>query len=151
VSEAVTEVQGLTGLEQMQRIAAGDVPPPPIATTLDFGVVSVEHGRAVFTGHPGEDHYNPIGVVHGGYAATLLDSALGCAVHTTLEPGEAYTTLSLEAKFVRPMTRDTGVVVAAADVVHRGRRQATAEARLTAEADGKLLAHGTSTCLVIAG
>ena len=114
-------------------------------------MVEVEHGRAVFDGLPGEEHYNPIGVVHGGYAATLLDSALGCAVHTTLEAGEAYTTLTLETKFVRPITRETGRVQATAEVVHRGRRQATAEARLTAVDSGKLLAHATATCMVIPG
>jgi uncharacterized protein (TIGR00369 family) len=138
----------LSGLEFMRRIEAGEIPPPPIATTLNIGMVSVDHGRAVFEGLPGTEHYNPIGVVHGGYAATLLDSALGCAVHTTLEPGEGYTTLTLETKFVRPVTGDTGAVRAAAEVVHRGRRQATAEAKLIAAGSGKLLAHATSTCLV---
>jgi uncharacterized protein (TIGR00369 family) len=147
---SVEAAEGLSGLEFMRRIASGDLPQPPIAATLDFGVISVEHGRAAFTGNPSEQHYNPIGVVHGGYAATLLDSALGCAVHTTLEPGEAYTTLTLEIKFVRPITRDTGTVNATAEVVHRGRRQATAEARLTDAETGKLLAHASSTCLVIA-
>jgi uncharacterized protein (TIGR00369 family) len=148
---SVTAPEGLSGLELMRRFASGELPPPPIAVTLDFGVVSVDHGHAVFSGNPGEEHYNPIGVVHGGYAATLLDSALGCAVHTTLAPGEAYTTLTLETKFVRPLTANTGVVHASAEVVHRGRRQATAEGRLTAADDGKLLAHATSTCLVIPG
>ena len=118
--------------------------------TLNMSIASVEAGRAAFEAEPGEEHYNPIGVVHGGYAATVLDSALGCAVHTTLAAGEAYTTLSLETKFVRPITRENERVRAAADVVHRGRRQATAEARLTDVATGKLLAHATTTCLVIA-
>jgi uncharacterized protein (TIGR00369 family) len=139
----------LTGLEQMRRIASGEAAPPSMAVLLNFSVVGVEHGRAVFDGLPGEDHYNPIGVVHGGYAATLLDSALGCAVHTTLAAGEAYTTLTLETKFVRAVTRDTGRVRATAEVVHRGRRQATAEARLTAVESEKLLAHATATCMVI--
>jgi uncharacterized protein (TIGR00369 family) len=103
----------------------------------------------VFEGEPGEEHYNPIGVVHGGYAATLLDSALGCAVHTTLPAGVSYTTLSLEVKFVRPLTREVERVRAAAEVVHRGRRQATADARLTDAETGKLLAHATATCLII--
>ena len=140
---------GLSGLDFMRKLEAGEIPPPPIALTLGIGMVSVEHGRAVFEGRPGEEHYNPIGVVHGGYAATLLDSALGCAVHTTLEPGEAYTTLTLETKFVRPVTGDTGPIRAEAEVVHRGRRQATAEARLVSVNGGKLLAHATSTCLVM--
>ena len=99
-------------------------------------------GRAVFEGEPGEEHYNPIGVVHGGYAATLLDSALGCAVHTTLPAGVGYTSLGLEAKYVRPITRDTGRVLCEAQVLYRGRRQATSEAKLTAADSGKLLAHG---------
>jgi uncharacterized protein (TIGR00369 family) len=107
-------------------------------------------GRAVFEGEPGEEHYNPIGVVHGGYASTLLDSALGCAVQTTLEAGEAYTTLSLEVKMLRPITRETGRVRAEATVVHRGRRQATAEARLLAVDTGKVLASGTTTCMILA-
>ena len=142
-------VESLSGLDFMRRIGAGEIPPPPIAVTLNMGMVSVDHGRAVFEGRPGEEHYNPIGVVHGGYAATLLDSALGCAVHTTLDAGEAYTTLTLETKFVRPITGDTGLVRAEAEVVHRGRRQATAEAKLIAVSSGKLLAHATSTCLVL--
>ncbi len=147
MTDAVLE-PALTGLQQMRRIASGEVPPPSMGVLLNFSVVGVEHGRAVFDGLPGEEHYNPIGVVHGGYAATLLDSALGCAVHSTLEAGEAYTTLALETKFVRAVTRDTGRVRATAEVVHRGRRQATAEARLTAVESGKLLAHATATCMV---
>jgi uncharacterized protein (TIGR00369 family) len=138
----------LAGLEYMHRVIAGELPPPPIAVTLRMGIVEVEEGRAVFAGEPGEEHYNPIGVVHGGYAATLLDSAIGCAVHTTLPAGTAYTTLTLEAKFVRPITRETGSVRCEAMVVHRGRRQATAEARLI-DGDGRLLAHGTGTCMIL--
>jgi len=133
----------------MRALRDGSIPPPPIAVTMGFRPIEIEEGRVAFAGDPGEEHYNPIGVVHGGWASTLLDSALGCAVHTTFPQGAAYTTLTLEAKFVRPITRDTGRVRAEAEVVHRGRRQATAEARLVAEADGKLLAHGTSTCMVI--
>ena len=140
----------MTGIEYMRAIVAGDVPPPPIAVTLRFGPVEVEEGRAVFSGEPGEEHYNPIGVVHGGYAATLLDSALGCAVHTTLEAGVGYTSLGLEAKYVRPITRDTGRVLCEANVLYRGRRQATSEATLTAADSGKLLAHGSATCMILA-
>ena len=114
-----------------------------------MSMVSVDYGRAIFEGEPGEEHYNPIGVVHGGYAATVLDSALGCAVHTTLEAGEAYTTLTLETKFVRAISRDNARVRAEAEVVHRGRRHATAEARLTDVETGKLLAHATTTCMVM--
>jgi uncharacterized protein (TIGR00369 family) len=147
--ESVAAAAGLSGLEYMRMIAAGEIPPPPIAVTLNFRMASVDNGSAVFEAEPGEEHYNPIGVVHGGYAATLLDSALGCAVHTTLAAGEAYTTLTLETKFVRAITRENERVRAAAEVAHRGRRQATAEARLTDVASGKLLAHATSTCLVM--
>jgi uncharacterized protein (TIGR00369 family) len=139
----------LAGLDYMQALIAGRIPPPPIAVTMNFTPVEVEDGHAVFQGRPGEEHYNPIGVVHGGYASTLLDSALGCAVHTTLPVGSAYTTLTLEVKLVRPITRDTGAVRAVADVVHRGRRQQTAEAKLFAVESGKLLATGTSTCMIL--
>jgi uncharacterized protein (TIGR00369 family) len=139
----------MSGLEYMRAIVDGEVPPPPIAVTMRMRPVELHEGRVVFEGEPGEEHYNPIGVVHGGYASTLLDSALGCAVHTMLPAGVAYTSLGLEAKFVRPITRDTGKVLCAAEVVHRGRRQATAEARLTAAESGKLLAHGMSTCMIL--
>jgi uncharacterized protein (TIGR00369 family) len=138
----------LSGLEYVEAIQAGEVPPPPIAVVMNMAMVEVSEGRAIFEGEPGEEHYNPIGVVHGGYASTLLDSALGCAVHTTLPVGVAYTTLTLEAKFLRSITRDTGRVRAEAEVIHRGRKQATVEARLTAVDSGKLLATGTSTCLI---
>jgi uncharacterized protein (TIGR00369 family) len=139
----------MAGLEYMEAVTNGEVPPPPIAVVMRFSPIEVSEGHAVFTGKPGEDFYNPIGVVHGGYAATLLDSALGCSVHTTLAKGEAYTSLGLEAKYVRPITRDTGEVRCESHVVHRGRRQATAEAKLTDVANGKLLAHGTTTCMIM--
>jgi uncharacterized protein (TIGR00369 family) len=139
----------MTGMEYMRAIVAGTLPPPPIAVTLRMGPIELDEGRAVFAGDPGEEHYNPIGVVHGGYAATLLDSALGCAVHTTLPAGVGYTSLGLEAKFVRPITRDTGRVLCEANVLYRGRKQATAEANLTAADTGKLLAHGVATCMIL--
>jgi uncharacterized protein (TIGR00369 family) len=139
----------LSGLDYMRSVLAGEIPPPPIAVTLRMAVTQISDGRAAFEGEPGEEHYNPIGVVHGGYAATMLDSAIGCAVHTTLPAGVAYTTLTLEVKFVRPIGRGTGVVRADAEVLHRGRRQATAQARLVAASTGKLLAHGTGTCMIL--
>lgn len=139
----------MAGLDYMQAVVDGDVPPPPIAVTMNFAVVEVAEGHAVFDGLPGEEHYNPIGVVHGGYASTLLDSALGCAVHTTLAVGEAYTTLTLEVKLVRPITRETGAVQSIAEVTYRGRRQAVSEAKLIAIDSGKLLATGTSTCMIL--
>jgi len=138
----------MSGLEYMEAILAGELPPPPIAVTMRMGPSEVEEGRAVFSGEPGEEHYNPIGVVHGGYAATLLDTALGCAVHTTLPAGVGYTSLGLEAKYVRPITRDTGRVLCEAKVLYRGRRQATSEANLTAAESGKLLAHGVATSMI---
>jgi uncharacterized protein (TIGR00369 family) len=139
----------LSGLEYIRAVADGELPPPPIAVLMRMTPVSFEEGRAVFEGAPAEEHYNPIGVVHGGYASTLLDSALGCAVHTTLPAGVAYTTQTLEVKFVRAITRETGTVRAEAEVVHRGRRQATAQARLVQASTGKLLAHATTTCLIL--
>lgn len=139
----------MTGMEYMTAIVSGELPPPPIAVTMQLRPIELEQGRVVFEGIPGEEHYNPIGVVHGGYAATLLDSALGCAVHTTLPAGVGYTSLGLEAKYVRPVTRDTGRVLCEANVLYRGRKQATAEATLTAESSGKLLASGTATCMIL--
>lgn len=138
----------MAGLDYMRALVAGELPPAPIAVTMNMRPTELEEGRVVFAGLPGEEHYNPIGVVHGGYAATILDSVLGCAVHTTLPVGIAYTSLGLEVKYVRPITRDTGRVRCEGVVVHRGRRQATAEARLTAEDSGKLLATGTSTLMI---
>jgi uncharacterized protein (TIGR00369 family) len=138
-----------SGLETIKAIFAGRLPPPPIAELMGFRGVEVELGRAVFDFEPGPQHYNPIGSVHGGVAMTLLDSAMGCAVHTTLPAGVGYTTQTLEVKFVRPITRDSGVLRCEAEVIHRGRRQATVEGKLLSE-DGKLLAHGTSTCMILA-
>ena len=139
----------MSGIEYMRAIVAGEVPPPPIAVTMSLRPIELEEGHVVFAGEPGEEHYNPIGVVHGGYAATLLDSALGCAVHTTLPAGVAYTSLGLEVKYVRPISRDTGRVLCEASVIYRGRRQATSEAVVTAADSGKALASGTSTCMVL--
>ncbi|MGA8744480.1 MAG: PaaI family thioesterase [Solirubrobacterales bacterium] len=141
----------MSGIQYMQAIVDGELPPPPIAVTMRMRPIELEQGRVVFEGEPGEEHYNPIGVVHGGYAATLLDSALGCAVHTTLAAGLAYTSLGVEVKFVRPITRDSGTLRCAAEVAYRGRRQATAQAAITASESGKLLAHGSATCMILGG
>jgi len=138
----------MSGIEYMRAIISGEIPRPPIAWSLDFGLAEVEEGRAVFTLTPREFHYNPIGVVHGGVAATLLDSAMGCAVHSLLPAGVGYTTLELKVNFLRALTRDTGPVRAEATVLHAGKRTALAEARLVDEA-GKLLAHATSTCMIL--
>jgi uncharacterized protein (TIGR00369 family) len=125
-----------------------DIPHAPVAELLGFDLIDLGEGRASFRMDPGERHYNPLGTVHGGIAATLLDSAMGVAVHTTLGEGETYTTLELKVNYVRAITQDTGPVVATGSVIHRGGRVATAEARLT-DANGRLLAHGTSTCLIM--
>ena len=141
------QVKHLSGLEFLQGILEGRFPPPLIGAALKFELVEVEHGRAVFEGVPEFAFYNPIGVVHGGYAATLLDSCMGCAVHTTLPAGQAYTTLEFKINFVRPMTDKTGLVRAEGRVIHPGNRAATAEGSLY-DARGKLLAHATTTCLI---
>ena len=140
---------GLSGLDYLKLFVEGKRPPPPMASTLDFTMSEVEEGRAVFVGQPAEFHYNPIGVVHGGYAMTLLDSAMGCAVQSVLAAGEGYTSLETNVNFVRPITLETGRVRCEGTVLHRGGRVATAEGKLIAESSGKLLAHGTTTCLVI--
>jgi len=138
-------------LELFDAMIRGELEPAPIAKLMGFELVEATEGRAVFESVPSGELYNPIGTVHGGYAATLLDSALGCAVHTTLGPGEAYTTLGLEVKYVRAITVDTGLVRVVGEVEHRGRRQATATARLTAVETDKLLAHGSTTCIITSG
>ena len=125
-----------------------ELPHAPLAELLGFELIDLGEGHASFRMDPGERHYTPLGTVHGGIAATLLDSAMGVAVHTTLNDGEAYTTLELKVNYVRAITEDTGPVVATGSVIHRGGRVATAEARLS-DADGRLLAHGTSTCLIM--
>jgi uncharacterized protein (TIGR00369 family) len=138
----------LSGLEFLQKIVNGELPPPPLAALMNFNVVEVGEGRAVFAVYPAEYHYNPIGVVHGGLAATLLDSAMGCAVHSTLPAGAGYTTLEIKVNFIRAITADTGRVRCEAKIVHAGGRTATAEGRVVDEA-GKLYAHGTTTCLIL--
>jgi uncharacterized protein (TIGR00369 family) len=139
---------GLTGLEVMQKMAAGELPQPPIAATLGFRLMEVEAGRAVFECEPAEYHYNPIGTVHAGLASTLLDSAMGCALVTTLPPATRWTTLELKANFTRAMTLETGTVRCTGSIVHPGRRVVTTEARLE-DAAGRLLAHATSTILML--
>lgn len=138
----------LSGMDYVRAIFAGELPPPPIATLMGFRGVEAEPGRAVFEILPGDEHYNPIGSVHGGVALTLLDSAMGCAVHTLLEAGVGYATLEVKANFVRPITSDTGLVRCEGTVLHAGSRVATAEGRVV-DAAGTLLAHGTTTCLII--
>jgi uncharacterized protein (TIGR00369 family) len=138
---------GKTGLQQMQAMLDGLAPRPPISDTLDFLLISVDDGQAVFQGRPQFKHYNPLGSVHGGWFATLLDSALGCSVHTTLPVGRAYTTLEFKVNLVRPLSDKVPLVRAIGKVVHRGRQVTTAEAELVGH-DGKLYAHASTTCLL---
>ncbi len=142
-----TQAAGRSGLEVLQAMLAGELPYPHIAETLDFSLVSVGHGSAVFQGTPQVKHLNPMGAVHGGWYATLLDSALGCAVHTLVPAGRGYTTAELSVNIVRGATPKTGPLRAFGNVVHHGRQLATAEARIVGP-DGKLYAQGTTTCLV---
>lgn len=135
-------------IDYMHAMMAGEIPKPPIADTLDFTMVLVEKGHVIFSGQPAEYLYNPIGVVHGGYAATLLDSAVGSAIHTTLPQGTVYTTVQLNIHMTRPITKDVGMLYADGHVLHSGRRMATAEATLKDEG-GKLYAHATTTCFIM--
>ncbi len=136
-----------SGLELLQRIVDGKYPVPPMAALLNFTLSQVSEGKAVFHGMPNDRHLNPLGGVHGGWAATLLDSALGCAVQTTLQKGEAYTTVEFKVNLTRPITPKTGEVVCEGRVVHRGKTLAVSEATLR-DANGKLLALGTETCSI---
>jgi uncharacterized protein (TIGR00369 family) len=146
---AVTPPAELSGLEQLRAVFDPSRPErgPGIGRTMGFTVIEIEEGRVVFGGHPDESVYNPIGTVHGGYAATLLDSAVGCAVHSVLKAGQGYTTLELKVAYHRAMTKETGPVRAEGRVVQAGRRAAFAEGRLT-DAQGRLYATATSTLLV---
>lgn len=138
---------GKTGLQQLQAMLDGLAPRPPISETLDFTLVSVADGEAIFQGRPQLKHYNPLGSVHGGWFATLLDSALGCSVHSTLPVGRGYTTLEFKVNLVRALTDQVPLVRAIGRVVHRGRQVATSEAELVGH-DGRLYAHASTTCLV---
>ena len=140
-------IAGKTGLEVMQAMLNGEIPFPHIADTLDFALIEVAVGQAVFQGTPQLKHFNPMGGVHGGWYATLLDSALGCAVHITMPVGRAYTTAELGVNIVRAANLKTGPLRAIGTVIHAGRQLATAEARIVGP-DGRLYAHATTTCLV---
>ncbi|MCC5812325.1 MAG: PaaI family thioesterase [Ectothiorhodospiraceae bacterium] len=137
-----------SGLEFLQAIFSGELPHPPIGETLNFIPVLAEPGRVIFQGTPTAAHYNPIGSVHGGWAATLLDSCVGCAVQSMLPRGKGYTTLELKVNYVRALTPETGPVRAEGKVIHVGGRTATAEGRLV-DAAGKLYAHASTTCMVM--
>jgi uncharacterized protein (TIGR00369 family) len=141
------QVAAMTGMQFFEAMFDGRLPSPAIGKTLDFLPVLIEPGRAVFQGRPKLEHYNPIGTVHGGWIATLLDSCVGCCVHATLAAGKAYTTAELKVNFVRPVTTRAVLLRAEGKVIHLGSRMATAEGRLSGP-DGKLYAHASTTCFI---
>jgi uncharacterized protein (TIGR00369 family) len=147
-NELAARAHGSGGLDFLRAIAAGELPRAPIQELLGFDLIEVDEGRVVFAAEPGEQHYNPIGTVHGGVTATLLDSAMGAAVHSTLPQGSAYMTLEVKFNLVRAITADTGRVLAEGKVIHRGKTVATVEGTLRSAEGDALLAHGTSTCLI---
>jgi uncharacterized protein (TIGR00369 family) len=140
----------MTGLEYLEAIGRGELPPPPIMATLDIKPHQVSEGHVSFKLTPAEYHYNPIGTVHGGVISTLVDSAMACAIHTLLPKGTAYTTLELKVNFLKPLKSSTGKVICEGKTIHVGGRVATAEARVTDEA-GTLYAHATTTCIIMRG
>lgn len=146
--QSAQAARGMSGLEFMQAIAAGELPPPPIFSLMGGEISEVGEGRVVFALEPAEYHYNPIGTVHGGVISTICDSAMACAVQTRLPAGTLCTTLELKINFLRPLTIASGRVVCTGTVIHLGSRVATAECRLVDEA-GKFYAHGTTTCMVL--
>lgn len=141
------QARTMSGLAYIQAMIDGQVPPPPIAVLVGMALTEASEGRAVFTLTTAEWHYNPIGSVHGGIAATLLDSAMGCAIQTMLPLGVGYSTLELSVNYTRGMTATTGTVYAIGEALHVGRQSATAQGRIV-DAEGKLYAHGTTTCIV---
>ncbi|HEY0320307.1 MAG TPA: PaaI family thioesterase [Pyrinomonadaceae bacterium] len=148
VSESKAETRGkLSGLEYMQKLAAGELPQSGMGQLMGFKLVEVSKGYAVLTVKPEARHYNGIGIAHGGLAATLLDSATGCAINTMMPAGRIFTTLEMKINYVRPIRGETGEVRCEAHVIHAGGRVATAEGRIV-DKDGKLYAHGTATCML---
>jgi uncharacterized protein (TIGR00369 family) len=141
------QTSSLSGLQVFEAIFAGELPAPPIGETMDFIPIHMEAGVAVFQGKPMLRHYNPLGTVHGGWYCTLLDSAVGCAVHTTLPAGKGYTTLEIKVNMLRPLTDAVPLVRAEGKVIHVGKQVATAEGRIVGP-DGKVYAHATTTCLI---
>jgi uncharacterized protein (TIGR00369 family) len=139
---------GKSGMQIFEAILQGELPPAPIAATLGFTLVEVAPGRAEFQGRPLFAHYNPLGTVHGGWIATLLDSAVACAVHSTLAPGKTYTTLELKVNYVRALTDKVPLVRAIGEVIYSGGKIGTAQGRLVGP-DGTLFAHATTTCIVL--
>lgn len=140
-------LKNLSGMEIFQKMIDGELPMPPFAETLDYRIVEIEEGRVVFGGKPKVEYSNPLGTIHGGYIATLLDSAMACAVHTTLEAGKGCTSLEFKISFIRPVFEATGFVRAEGKIINVGKQIATAEGRLTDE-NGKIYAHGTQTLMI---
>ena len=141
-------IKALDGLDVLKGILEGKLPTPPMARLMGFDLSEVHDGRVVFTATPTLDHYNPLGTVHGGFAATLLDSCMGCAVHSTLKAGHGYTSLEFKVNMVRALTETTGKVTAEGKVIHAGRRTATAEGTLR-DSEGRICAHATTTCMIL--
>jgi len=146
--QAVLSGRYRNGLEMLEAMRTGELAKPPIAELMAYWPVEFSDGRAVFECDPDESHYNPMGIVHGGLAATLLDTVMACAIHTQLPITTAYTTLELKVNYIRPMTTATGRVRAIGELIHCGRRTATAEGRIE-DGNGQLLAHGSTTCLIL--
>jgi uncharacterized protein (TIGR00369 family) len=144
---APKEIAGLTGLETLRGMIERRLPAPPFSAATDIFLVEADEGRVVFEGTPTAAFFNPLGSIHGGWTAAIMDSAMACAVHSTLKAGEAYTTLEFKLHFCRPIMPATGLVRCEGIVLSRGRRAATSEGKLY-DASGKLLAHGTETCLI---
>jgi uncharacterized protein (TIGR00369 family) len=147
-SNGIADARGrMSGLEYMQRLAAGEVPQSGMAELMGFKLVEVQEGYAVLVVKPEERHYNGIGIAHGGLAATLLDSATGCAINTMMPAGRIFTTLEMKINYVRPIRSEAGLLRCEARVIHAGSRVATAEGRVV-DGEGKLYAHGTATCML---
>lgn len=145
---ALQALQTMSGIAHLKAMQSGELPPPPFISLVGMALVDVSEGRVVFSAEPAEYHYNPLGTVHGGIVATLLDSAMGCAVQSLLPAGTGYTTLEIKVNYLRSITSATGTVTCEGNIIHLGGRIATAEARVT-DATGKLYAHGTTTCILL--
>lgn len=143
----VDAATNLSGIEYLRAMSRGEAPPPPLASLLGFTLDEIEEGRVMMSVIPAEFHYNPLGVVHGGLAATLFDSSLGCAVQSMLPPAHAAPTLQLQINYIRPITVATGQLWCSGQIIHLGKRSATAEGRLT-DQSGKLYAHATGTFVI---
>ena len=146
--QAAAAARGMSGLDYLRAIIAGDIPRPPLGVLLGIQITAIDPGRATFSLHTGEHLYNPFGGVHGGVLATMLDSAMGCAIQSKLPAGVASTTVDLNISYLRPATRDTGVLTCQAQVIHSGRKIATARGQVTDE-ERRIYATGTTTCLVL--